>query len=98
MIEVYIFAARPWDSPDAHVPLKRIPAQKQAEIDKCLNCPFSEKDCVNCHARATKNSRDHIRVVVNEGGSAYEISRALGVSIRTAQRHIRKYRRVDTSA
>ena len=94
MNETIIKAVRPWNSIDAGRPLRRISTRRQQEIDYCLeHCPYADGECVSCCPYISRaRNATQIKVIVNSSRSTKEISEALGVGLRTAQRYIQLYR------
>lgn len=87
-----IRGTRPWASIDAQTPIWMPGTEGQRKIDICLEqCPYPDGECVECMAAAGPTGlrcrREALKGLLSRGATAREISEALGVSLRTAQRY-----------
>ena len=95
----------PWFSmeaaPSELVIVAHLPYPKAQDVETCLHCPFSE--CRNCmgakqeretgnpSGRPTMFDIEQIRRLIDDGKTNIEICKALGCTMRTAQRYKRKF-------
>lgn len=83
-----ITATRPWSSPDAGA-LRKVTAEEQSGIDRCLSCGYAASCCDYCdgkgHLRLKEKKYDPalLREVLRLRICRAEAARRLGISRRT---------------
>ena len=91
--ELLIRAVRPWSGPDAGPPRRVHTCDRQAYIDRCLNC--ERNSCRGtCPPRAGRPrpavDHDAIRRLKQSGHTNAEIAGILGCDVTTVRRWLRR--------